>query len=174
MARWVTASELAEAGSQLLERLRQRSVRVPIPERVLARSLTRLGDPTLCDLALKLGEGGRLAVSGYKHKGVWIRFTVGFIALPPPPSARGPALELHLERVSPFFAGPFVLRALDRMPEMEVIGSRIRIHIDRWADRQDWVPPLPRGLLERVQVVEVTSDLASQALLVTLGWGRAA
>ncbi|MFP4129215.1 MAG: hypothetical protein ACLFSJ_00575 [Halorhodospira sp.] len=168
--RWLP-EELATAGSQLVERLRQRSVRIPIPERVVARSITRVGDPSLRDLALELGPGGRLRVSGLKRKGIWIPFSVGLIAVPPSPGAPGPSVDLYLERVSPFFAGPFVLRALGQMPEMEPLGSSIRIRLDRWIDRQEWASPLPRGVLERVQVVDVTTDTARRALVVTLGWG---
>ncbi len=170
MERWLP-DELATAGSQLMERLRQRSVRIPIPEGVVARTMTRVEDPSLRDLALALGPGGRLEVSGLKRKGIWIPFSVGFIAVPPEPGAPGPSVELYLERVSPFFAGPLVLRALDQMPEMEVLGSAIRIRIDRWLDRQEWASPLPRRVLERVQVVDVATDTTRRTLTVTLGWG---
>ncbi|GEM_PF-1825852 len=170
MERWLP-EELATAGSRLMDKLRQRSVRIPIPERVVAQSMTRVEDSSLRDLDLALGPGGRLEVSGFKKKGVWVPFSVGFIAVPPAPGMPGPSVELYLEQVSPFFAGPLVLRALDRMPEMEVLGSAIRIRIDRWLDRQEWASPLPRGVLERVQVIDVATDTTRRTLTVTLGWG---
>ncbi|MBK5936652.1 hypothetical protein [Halorhodospira halophila] len=160
--------ELIRTGSRIVERLRQRSVCVPIPERAMARTVTGVRDPSLRHLALRIREGGRIVVSGEKRKGVWIPFSVTFIAVAPPPGTAGPCVELHLERTTPFFAAPFVLKALGRMPEMEIIGARAHVHIHRWLDQQEWSGPLPTGVFNRVCVTEVRTDAAKRQLLVTL------
>ncbi|ABM62946.1 hypothetical protein [Halorhodospira halophila] len=161
--------ELIRTGSRIAERLRQRSVCVPIPERAMARTVTGANDPSLRHLTLRISEGGRIVVSGEKKKGVWIPFSVTFIAVAPPPGTAGPSVELHLERTSPFFAAPFVLRALGRMPEMEIIGNRARVRVDHWIDQQGWAESLPTGMFKRVRVTEVDTDPGNRQLLVTLG-----
>ncbi len=166
--------DLIQTGSRIIERLRQRSVCIPIPERVMAHTVTGIRDPSLRNLALRIGAGGRIVVSGEKKKGVWLPFSVTFIVAPPPPAVTGPCVELHLERTSPFFAAPFVLRALGRMPEMEIIDSRARVHIHRWLDQQGRGEGLPTGVRRRVRVTEVRTDAGTRQFLVTLALADAA
>ncbi len=169
MSRWLPEG-LAQAGSGLVERLRQRRVSVPVPESALMKTLGHVQDPTLRGLTLEIGDGGRLTVRGEKRKGVWVAFSVTFIAVAPSPGSPGQCVELYLERTSPFFAGPLVLKALDRIEEMEVVGGRARVRLDRWVEEQEWAQPLPSGVLDRIRVVGVASDAAERRLLVTLGW----
>ena len=169
----LSPKELLQAGSRLIERLRQRTICVPIPEQAMARTVANIRDPSLRRLALRIGEGGRITVSGEKRKGVWIPFSVTFITVAPPPSAPGPCVDLHLERTSPFLAGPFVLRALGRMDEMQIIGSLARVQVAQWIEQQAWSDPLPTGVLQRIRVTGVTTDAERRQLLVTLGLGGA-
>lgn len=160
---------LTEAGQRLAESLYKRQVRFPISEGALAATLEGIDDPTLRGMRLRLEEGGRMSVAGEKRKGVWIPFTVTFIAVPPPAHEVGQAVDLYLERVEPLLAHPFILRALDRLEEMEVRGNRARVRIDRWVGQQEWARLIPEALRSRVRVVDVTTD-AERRLLVTLGW----
>lgn len=160
---------LTRAGQRVWESLRTRTIQVPVSEETLAPLTSNLDDPTLRDVRLRIRPGARLEVSGMKKMGVWVPFTATFAATPPPPEAGGQAVDLYLESAEPFFARRLMLRALADMPDLEVSGERVRVHLENLVERQDWARAIPRTVRERVRVAGVDTD-QQQRLLVTFGW----
>ncbi|MBK1735327.1 hypothetical protein CKO15_08530 [Halorhodospira abdelmalekii] len=159
---------LPSQGKRIVEDLQQGRISIPIPESALANALSEAPDPGVRDLTLTLGDQAEIIISGYKRLGTWIRFVATFKATPPPLYVPGPAIDLALKRARPLGAGPFILKAMRRMEQVEVVRSKARVRIDYWVEKQRWASMLPTGMLEYIRVADISSDPDRGVLLVSL------
>lgn len=160
---------LTQRGKRLIDDLQQGRLSIPLPEAALAGVISRIDEPTVSDLELRIASGARLVFSGRKRLGPWwLPFSATFIAQPPAAGAPAQAIDLQLEHTSPTLAYPFALKALAKREEFHVEGSRVRVDIGRRINQQDWARYLPTSILSRIRVVEITSDEVSRQLIVAL------